>query len=184
MEQAAATNLTRQLSGEAELRASLAYALVLQDGGPLDGAAHDEPPQLQPPSAQHSEPEPALESSGAPLASAPIIDVELHDSVDADTAQLAPENFSTTVPAAHDASAAQEIDDDDATPSLPGSAQPLQLEAKADVVLRCGTQEYRGLPARVFAAESGWVRRALAERQQQQPPPQQLELELPCGSCR
>ena len=174
-------DLTRQLSGEAELRASLAYALVLQDG--LDGAAHDEQPQLQPPSAQHSEPEPALESSGAPLASAPIIDVELHDSLDADTAQLAPENFSTTVAAAHDASAAQEIHDDDATPSLPGSAQPLQLEAKTDVVLRCGTQEYRGLPARVFAAESGWVRRALAERQQQ-PPPQQLELELPCGSCR
>ena len=138
--------LSRQLSDDPELRASLAYALVLQEPEPE--------PEPQP------EPEPEPEPAGPLLAGAAagVPGVVLHDAADAETAELAPQTFATTV--LEQPVLPSDDEGSDGGGISEGVAEPWQT-ARADVTLRCGEQEFRGLPARTFAAESGWVRRAL-----------------------
>lgn len=143
--------LTRQLSGESSAaRSALAVALVLQ----ADDAA-----------AGGSAPPPGLH-------------VVLLDDMDAATAQAAPGTFSTTVadgPAAEEPSPQLQPADGAGFEFVLGRGEQVMAAAAAaaaagtpghalqylDVALRCGGQEYKGLPVTTLATESAWAAAAL-----------------------
>jgi hypothetical protein len=153
-------DLMRQLSGESELRASLAYALVLQqedDGDDAGGGTAQAEPQFD----------------GC------RIHVEVRDAVDADTAELAPETFATTVAQPVPAAMQEELGAADTAGSVGPeklNMDEVLLTAQMDIVVHCGGQSYRGLPARVFAAESGWMRRAILGSTESE----LADVQLPC----
>lgn len=186
------SDLMRQLSGEAELRASLAYALVLQqedDDG--DDAAGETTAQSAP----------QLFGRGGQSSAGPADDVltparrqaqhlrscdghrihiEVHDAVDSDTAELAPETFTTTVAQPVPMEMQEELGAAGASGSVGPEKLPgeMLLPARMNIVVHCGGQSYSGLPARVFASESGWMRRAIFGSTKSE----LAEVQLPCVS--